>query len=316
LLMGGLGFALGYVEYLILRPGPLAAYVTWVDVITAAMILLVFTGVLEEYIFRGLMQSASMQIMGTFGLLYVGVLFAVLHFGYHSLEDVLFVLFAGLLFGYWVWRTHSLIGTSLAHGVANISLYVIFPLILNTGSLPVASLETQAEQNNTPIDIAIAEMDATAAVLSEYPPEDALVDDGDPGFVYTGIHLWTDATGGYGGRFHWAYANQSFPEVVVTWLPAIRGCGNYQVEAFIPRGAGLTEGAHYRINHRRGTLSVVVSQEAFRGEWLPLGIFEFAASGQPYIQLSNLTGEDPKLLRWVGFDAVHWILLGPCSSDG
>ncbi len=316
LLMGCAGFGLGYVEYLILKPGPLAAYVTWVDVITAALILLVFTGVLEEYIFRGLMQSASMQIMGKFGLLYVGLLFAVLHFGYQSLEDVLFVLFAGLLFGYWVWKTHSLIGASLAHGVANISLYIIFPLLLNSGSLPVASAETQIIRDVTPVPLTTAEFDATASVLSRLPPVDALVDDGDPGFVFTGINLWSDSTSGHGGKFLWTYANQSVPETVITWLPALQGCGKYLVEAYVPSGTGLTEAAHYRIEHLRGSDTVDINQEAFNGAWVPMGIYEFEAGGHAYVQLSNLTGEDPKLFHWVGFDAMRWSLMEPCSTSG
>jgi membrane protease YdiL (CAAX protease family) len=313
LLIGCMGFGLGYVEYLILKPGPLGAYLTWLDVLTAAFILLVFTGILEEYIFRGLMQSASMQIMGSFGLIYVGVLFAVLHLGYHSVPDLVFVLFAGLMFGFLVWKTHSLIGASLAHGIANISLYVVFPLMINAGALPVASGESQPAQIPTPSDLTTMELDTTTTALSSLPPGDALVDNGDPGFVFTGINLWLDSTAGHGGSFLWTYANSSVPEVVVTWLPPLRGCGRYRVEAYVPVGAGLTETAQYRIRHRVGTDLVNISQAAFNGKWAPLGSFDFQAGSDSYVQLSNETGEDPKLLRWVGFDALRWVFLEPCS---
>jgi len=313
MLIGLSGFALGYVEFQILKPGPLAAYMTWVDILTAALILLIFTGVLEEYIFRGLLQSASMQIMGTFGLYYIAILFAVLHFGYHSLIDVIFVLLVGLLFGFCVWKTHSLIGASLAHGIANISLYVFFPLVLTTGSLPVAASEAETAQRETPIQFTMDEIEATMAAGTSLPPGDAVVDDGDRGLVYTGKNLWVDDTGGFGGHFLWTYVTQSVPEVVVTWLPALQGCGVYRVEAFVPAGPGLTDAARYIVNHRQGTTTVDVSQAAYSGAWAPLGIFEFEVGVPANVRLSNFTGEDPRLLRWIGFDAIRWLLIRSCS---
>jgi membrane protease YdiL (CAAX protease family) len=228
--IGLIGFGLGYVEFMILKPGPLAAYVTWVDVVTAALILMIFTGVLEEYIFRGLMQSATMQMMGRFGLVYVALLFAVLHLGYHSFIDVLFVLLVGLLFGWLVWKTQSILGVSLAHGIANISLYVMFPLLISSNSLPVASLEPTPAAGATLAPL-LASTPATGTVAWQ---DVIIVDDGDPGFVYTGASLWLDTTRGYNGRFHWTYSAQSDPNVVATWIPPLSRCGEYLVEAFIP----------------------------------------------------------------------------------
>jgi membrane protease YdiL (CAAX protease family) len=314
LLIGLSGFGIGALEYLILKPGLLAAYATWVDVITASLILLIFTGVLEEYIFRGLLQSASMQIMGRFGLLYIAVLFAILHFGYHSALDILFVFLVGLLFGILVWRTHSLIGASLAHGIANISLYVFLPLLLNSGPPPAATAVVISGQNPTPVKVIMNEIDTTAAAKTGQPSTDALVDDGDLGMVHVGKGLWSDTNGGYGGSFFWTFTNPSMPEAVVTWLPSLQGCGSYQVEAHIPVGNGLTDAARYRIGHRHGMATVDVSQEAFNGAWIPLGIFEFESGGQSFVQLSNMTGEDPKLLRWISFDAMRWIVVGPCVN--
>ena len=42
-----------------------------------------------------------------------------------------FVLMAGLFFGWVVKRTGSLLGVSLAHGIANIGLYLVFPFVLS-----------------------------------------------------------------------------------------------------------------------------------------------------------------------------------------
>jgi len=310
LAIGLIGFGLGYIEFLILNPGPLAAYVTWLDIITASLILMIFTGVLEEYIFRGLMQSAAMQLMGKFGLVFVAILFAVLHFGYHSFIDVVFVLVVGLFFGWLVWKTQSLLGVSLAHGIANISLYVLFPVIISAGSLPVSSSAAAEALHATPSSVRQPTRTAGAAPLRS----DLLVDDGDPGFVFVGASIWLDNTRGSGGSFRWAYAAQSIPDVVTTWVPPLSGCAKYRVEAFIPPGSGLTQFAAYAINHHLGSDVVTINQAASAGTWTKLGIYEFDPGSPASIQLSNRTGEEPKLLRWIGFDGMRWVYLSSCGD--
>lgn len=123
------GIGVGYVEYLILRPLPLIHALTWDQVWLPAVILLIFTGLLEEFLFRGLMQRAATESLGRIGILYVAVLFAALHVGYYSLLDVVFVFGVGLYFGLVVARTGSIAGVTLAHGLANIGLLLIFPLL-------------------------------------------------------------------------------------------------------------------------------------------------------------------------------------------
>lgn len=122
------GLLLGYVEYRILRPEPLVSALTVPELWLPALILLVCTGFLEELLFRGLLQRTAMGVVGRFGILYVAILFAVLHLGYHSALDVLFVLGVGLYFGWVVARTGSLLGVTLAHGLTNILLFLIVPL--------------------------------------------------------------------------------------------------------------------------------------------------------------------------------------------
>jgi membrane protease YdiL (CAAX protease family) len=129
LLIGLSGLGLGYLEYLILRPESLLPTFTWGQFGLTALILLFFTGFLEEYIFRGLMQHAALKSLGWWGLLYVSALFAVLHIGYQSSLDVLFVFVVGLFFSLVVYKTNSLLGVSLAHCLTNISLFIIFPLL-------------------------------------------------------------------------------------------------------------------------------------------------------------------------------------------
>jgi LysM repeat protein len=127
LALSGLGF--GVAEYFILRPEPLIDELSWRSAALPALILLVGTGFNEEFVFRGVMQSACRQTFGKLSILYVAVVFAILHLGYKSVSDVVFVFVVGLLFGWLVARTRSLLGVTLSHGITNIALYLVVPFL-------------------------------------------------------------------------------------------------------------------------------------------------------------------------------------------
>ncbi len=129
-MVGLSGLAISVVEYLILRPEPLAPELSWRSTWQPALILLVCTGLLEEMIFRGLLQRSAADALGRWAVLYVATLFAVLHVGYRSLPDVVFVLLVGLFFGWVVARTRSLLGVTIAHGATNIMLFLVLPFVI------------------------------------------------------------------------------------------------------------------------------------------------------------------------------------------
>lgn len=130
LLIGLTGLLFGFMEYFILRPPALAPALGLQQIIVPAVILTVFTGLLEEVVFRGLMQRAAGDSLGRWGVLYVALVFAVLHFGYKSPADVVFVLAVGLFFGYCVARGGSLLGVTLSHSLTNVVLFLIVPFLV------------------------------------------------------------------------------------------------------------------------------------------------------------------------------------------
>ncbi len=126
-----LGLGIGAIEYLILQPQALARGLTVAEIWLPAFILTVSTGFEEELVFRGLLQRAALQSLGlTGGLLYVSALFAVLHTGYLSPADLVFVFLAGLLFALVTLRTGSILGATLAHASANVGLFLVWPFVL------------------------------------------------------------------------------------------------------------------------------------------------------------------------------------------
>lgn len=132
LLLGG---GLGVVEYVILRPQPLARSLALDQLWLPALILTISTGLEKELVFRGLLQRAAQEGLGPVrGLLYVTALFASLHIGYLSLADLGFVFVVGLLFAVLAWRTGSILAATAGHASVNVSLFLLVPFLLPGGT--------------------------------------------------------------------------------------------------------------------------------------------------------------------------------------
>jgi membrane protease YdiL (CAAX protease family) len=124
------GIGIGLIDYLILGPEPLIPALNLQEAIAPALILLVATGFVEELAFRGVIQSSAIQALGNWGWVYTAVLYSILQIGHLSALHWLFVLLVSLFFGFAVKRHGSILGVSLAHGITNIGLYLIFPFFI------------------------------------------------------------------------------------------------------------------------------------------------------------------------------------------
>ncbi|MCL5027327.1 MAG: CPBP family intramembrane metalloprotease [Chloroflexi bacterium] len=130
LAMMPLGMAVGVAELLLLRPQPLVNSLTLADLWLPALILTASTGFGEELVFRGLLQRAALRLLGSWGLVYVAALFAGLSIGYSSVPNLVLVFTMGLLFAVIARRTGSILGPSLAHAAANVSLFLVAPFVI------------------------------------------------------------------------------------------------------------------------------------------------------------------------------------------
>ena len=123
------GFIFGVIEYFILEPPTLIGSITfWV--ILSIISIFIFTGFVEELIFRGMILTNAERILGkTIGLIFVSVLFATMHIIWRDPIDIIFVFGIALFYGYVFLRTRSISGIALSHGIASIMLFVVMPLI-------------------------------------------------------------------------------------------------------------------------------------------------------------------------------------------
>ncbi len=124
----GIFFGMG--EYFILtEEAEITNFVLKETWLLSAFLLLIFTGFAEELIFRGVLQHTAVRALGWRGIIYVSLLFAVVHLIHNSIIDLVFVFIIALFFGWAVKKTGSLLGVTLSHGIANIVLFLVAPLV-------------------------------------------------------------------------------------------------------------------------------------------------------------------------------------------
>jgi len=129
LLIASSGPVVGVMEHRVIQPQALAGSFEWSEILLPILILMVFTGFSEELMFRGLLQNAVISVLGPLGgITYVALIFGAFHFGWQSAADVAFVTITAWVWGWLAWRTRSILGVCLAHGLANVWLFILMPL--------------------------------------------------------------------------------------------------------------------------------------------------------------------------------------------
>jgi len=99
------------------------------ELILYGIVLIIFAGVLEELIFRGLLQSVLVKQFGGLGGIWTNTLFAALYLSAPTPLYALYMFFVGLYFSYCVRVSRSLWGVMLAHSLATIIMVIVAPLL-------------------------------------------------------------------------------------------------------------------------------------------------------------------------------------------
>lgn len=118
----------GILEYHLLTPEPLLHELEPTLLIAPVLIMVIYTGFVEELAFRGLMQYHAVKMMGWWGILFITTIFAVMHIGNLSYWDVLLAFALGGLYALVVRKTGSIYGVTLSHGLVNVILFLIGPV--------------------------------------------------------------------------------------------------------------------------------------------------------------------------------------------
>lgn len=124
------GVGEGWLEAQIIHPAALASGLSPHQVLLPALLLIVSTGIVEEIVFRGLIQLMSTRLLGTIaGVVYTSLGWALLHIGWLSVIDVFYVCAIGLIWGWFRHVNRSVLDIGVAHGLANVMLFLIVPYL-------------------------------------------------------------------------------------------------------------------------------------------------------------------------------------------
>jgi hypothetical protein len=135
------------------------------------------------------------------------------------------------------------------------------------------------------------------APATSQPGPDVVLDNGGPGTQPFG--RWARANG----------TNPFGPDALLSagwlldgyrWTPTLPSAGRYEVWAWWPTGAKATR-AWYQIKHAAGTARFTRDQTQGAGQWQLLGVYDFTAGSQSYIEVWNVLG------KAVAADAVRFI---------
>jgi hypothetical protein len=121
-------FALAGVLDVVLHVEPIATSGSLPALLAGSIAVFVFVGVLEELLFRGLVQVTMVPLLGFWAVPVADSLFAVAYLGAATGYAAAMAAF-GLACGWWVQRTGSLAGTACGHGLLAAGLLVIWPAV-------------------------------------------------------------------------------------------------------------------------------------------------------------------------------------------
>lgn len=127
-----LGFLLGLGEYLTIHTGYLIPDLSIVNLLKLTFIMVFFVGLVEELIFRSILQTRLEEALGMKeGVLIAGLLFGLMHSGYGTFYEVLYTGFVGLFIGFAFYKTRSLPFVVVLHGLVNVFLFGVLPHYLS-----------------------------------------------------------------------------------------------------------------------------------------------------------------------------------------
>lgn len=123
-----LALIIAEVEYWIISSGYLVPDLSLVSMLKISFIMIFVVGVIEETIFRLILQTRLEEYFGmTSGLIIASILFGIMNSGYGTPYEILLAATSGFALGYIYQRTRNLSLISIIHGCINIFLFSLIP---------------------------------------------------------------------------------------------------------------------------------------------------------------------------------------------
>lgn len=125
-----IGLLIAEAEFFIVPVVPLVPNMSFYNMVDIVLIMVFCVGLVEELMFRSLIQTRLEGVFGTtVGLIATSLLFGVMSSAYGTGSGVLFASLVGLILGYMFIKTRSLPFVALTHGLVNVFLFSLIPLL-------------------------------------------------------------------------------------------------------------------------------------------------------------------------------------------
>lgn len=126
-----IGFILGVGESSIMKVTPFIPDLSGLNLLKLIIVML-FVGIIEEIIFRSILQTKLEEIFGKLsGLILASLIFGFMNSGYGTLYEVFYAFSVGLLIGYIFQKTKSLAFIALVHSFIGIFSVGVIPIVGN-----------------------------------------------------------------------------------------------------------------------------------------------------------------------------------------
>ncbi len=123
-----IGFAFGQAEYMLIGARELIPDLSLTNLLILIIIMVFIVGLIEEIIFRSILQTSLEGLFGPFmGIFLSSLLFGIMHSAYGTPYEMLYSFFVGGFLGYLFYKTRSLPLLVMIHGSMNVFLFGVLP---------------------------------------------------------------------------------------------------------------------------------------------------------------------------------------------
>lgn len=123
------GIPLGLLGYYFADPIPLITQFTWPDFIASALVVILYVALLEEIIFRGFILHTLVNTYGSVGIIISTIVYTAMFSSYHSIEGIVLMGIASLLFSWHVLESKSILAVTVSHTLMIAGMVVIWPIV-------------------------------------------------------------------------------------------------------------------------------------------------------------------------------------------
>jgi hypothetical protein len=125
-----IGLLIAEMEYFIYPAVPLVPDTSFYNMLDVFLIMIFCVGLVEELVFRSILQTRLEGVFGpAIGLIATSLLFGIMSSTHGIGPGIIFASLVGLVLGYMFIKTRSLPFVALTHGIVNIFLFSIIPLL-------------------------------------------------------------------------------------------------------------------------------------------------------------------------------------------